>query len=115
MHEDGKRLDLAQYVLPVGIIGGAAKHASKTTLLAGIIAADPSEHMGWRHDRSSLRFCAIIFCGARLDNVVFIVSRRVLDEYRPRGVSPRLSMAQCHQSERVTNTGVIRGHLLRPE
>jgi hypothetical protein len=116
MHKNGKCFDLAQRVFPVSAVGRAAKDPGETALFAGVIATNTGEHIRWGHDTFlPARFCAMIFCREQPDNVVFIVSRRVLDEYRPRGVSPRLSMAQCHQSERVTNTGVIRGHLLRPE
>ena len=46
VQEDGKRFDLTQRVLPVGAIGGAAKHAGETTLLAGVITTHAGEHIG---------------------------------------------------------------------
>jgi hypothetical protein len=49
VQEDGKRFDLTQRVFPVGAIGGAAKHAGETTLLAGVITADAGEYIRWDH------------------------------------------------------------------
>src|SRR4029077_3071453 len=49
VQEDGKRFDLAQRVFPVGAIGGAAKHAGETTLLAGVITADAGEYIRCDH------------------------------------------------------------------
>jgi hypothetical protein len=70
VHEYGKYFGLAQRVLPVGVVGGAAKNAGETTLLVGIVTADAGEHTGWSHGTSSrARVCAMIFCRVPLDNV----------------------------------------------
>ena len=49
MHKDGKCFGLAQRVFPIAAVGGTAKHAGETTLLAGIITADAGENIGLGH------------------------------------------------------------------
>src|SRR5262249_56541496 len=71
VHEDGKCFDLAQRMFPVATVCGAAKHAGETALFAGVITADAGEHTqdGTTALSSRARFCAIIFCRVRPDNV----------------------------------------------
>ena len=54
VHEDGKCFDLAQRVFPVATLCGAAKHASETALLTGVITPDAGKYIGWIH-RTVLR------------------------------------------------------------
>ena len=45
MHKNGKCFDLAQRVLPIGAVGGAAKDARETALFTGVITTNTGEHI----------------------------------------------------------------------